>query len=49
MNKIQNGEISLADVKNNQENFKSYPGEIKKRNKKHRSKEKKNTLYKPRY
>ena len=45
INKIQNGEISLADVKNNQEKFKSYLGEIKKGNKKHRSKEQKNTLY----
>ena len=36
INKIQNGEISLADVKNNQEKFKSYLGEIKKGNKKHR-------------
>ena len=45
INKIQNGEISLADVKNNQEKFKSYLGEIKKGNKKHRSKVQKNTLY----
>ena len=45
INKIQNGEISLADVKNNQEKFKSYLGKIKKGNKKHRSKEQKNTLY----
>ena len=45
INKIQNGEISLADVKNNQEKFKTYLGEIKKGNKKHRSKEPKNTLY----
>ena len=30
INKIQNGEISLADVKNNQEKFKSFLGEIKK-------------------
>ena len=45
INKIQNGEISLADVKNNQEKFKTYLGEIKKGNKKHRSKEQKNTLY----
>ena len=29
INKIQNGEISLAEVKNNQEKFKSYLGEIK--------------------
>ena len=45
INKIQNGEIDLANVKNNQEKFKSYLGEIKKGNKKHRSKEQKNTLY----
>ena len=45
INKIQNGEISLEDVKNNQEKFKSYVGEIKKGNKKHRSKEQKHTLY----
>ena len=44
INKIQNGEISLADVKNNQEKFKSYLGEIKKGNKKHKSKEQKHTL-----
>ena len=30
INKIQNGEIELANVKNNQEKFKSYLGEIKK-------------------
>ena len=30
INKIQNGEIRLASVKNNQEKFKSYLGEIKK-------------------
>ena len=30
INKIQNGEIRLADVKNNQEKLKSYLGEIKK-------------------
>ena len=30
INKIQNGEIRLADVKSNQEKFKSYLGEIKK-------------------
>ena len=39
INKIQNGEIELKDVKNNQEKFKSYLGEIKKGNKKHRSRE----------
>ena len=37
--------MSLEDVKNNQEKFKSYVGEIKKGNKKHRSKEQKHTLY----
>ena len=45
INKIQNVKIDLADVKNNQEKFKSYFGEIRKGNKKHRSKEQKNTLY----
>ena len=45
INKIQNGEISLSDVKNIQEKFKSYFGETKKENKKQRSKEQKNTLY----
>ena len=43
--KLQNVKIDLADVKNNQEKFKSYFGEIRKANKKHRSKEQKNTLY----
>ena len=38
---MQNGEIELKDVKNNQEKFKTYLGEIKKGNKKHRSKEQK--------
>ena len=33
INKIQNSEMSLADVKNNQEKFKTYLGEIKKGNK----------------
>ena len=41
-NKILDGKIDLADVKNNQQKFKSYLGEIKKGNK---SKEQKNTLY----
>ena len=36
--KIRDGETNLTDVKNNQEKFKSYLGEIKKGNKKHRSK-----------
>ena len=42
INKIQNGEIRLADVKNNLEKFKSYLGEIEKGKK---SKDQKNTLY----
>ena len=41
INKIQNGEISLADVKNNQEKFKSYLGEIKKQTAKKDQKNKK--------
>ena len=45
INKIQNDEISLADVKTNQGKFKTYLGEIKKGNKKHKSKEQKNTLH----
>ena len=31
IDKIRDGKIDLADVKNNQEKFKSYLGEIKKR------------------
>ena len=42
INKIQNGEIELADVKNNEQNFKSLLGKIKKGKK---SKEQKGTLY----
>ena len=38
---MQNDEINLTLVKNNQEKFKSYLGEIKKGNKKHKSKEQK--------
>ena len=45
IDKIQDGEIDLANVKNNQDKFKYYLGEIKKRNKKHISKVQKNTLY----
>ena len=30
INKIKNGDITLADAKNNQKKFKSYLGEIKK-------------------
>ena len=44
INKIQNGEISLADVKNNQEKFKSYLGGSKKGNNKKRLKEQKSAL-----
>ena len=33
INKILNGKINLADVKNNQEKFKSYLGEIKRKQK----------------
>ena len=45
IDKIRDGKIDLSDVKNKQEKFKSYLGEIKKGNKKHRSQEQKNTLY----
>ena len=45
IDKIRDGKIDLADIKNNQEKFKSYLGEIKKGNKKHRSKVQKNTLH----
>ena len=42
IDKIQNGEIELANVKNNEQNFKSLLGKIKKGKK---SKEQKGTLY----
>ena len=45
IDKIRDGKISLTDVKNNQEKFKSYLGEIKKGNNKRKSKEQKNALY----
>ena len=45
INKIKNGEIKLADAENDQINFKSSLGEIKKGNNKKRSKEQKNALY----
>ena len=45
IDKRRNGKIDLADVKNNQEKFKSYLGEIRKGKKNHRSKVQKNTLY----
>ena len=43
INKIRDGKEDLADVKNNQQDFKLYLGEIKNGAKK--SKEQKNTLY----
>ena len=43
IDKVRDAKIDLSDVKNNQEKFKSYLGEIKKGNKKHRSKVQKNT------
>ena len=36
INKVNNGEISLADVENDQEKFRSYLGEIRKGNNKRR-------------
>ena len=45
ISKMQDSEISLADVKNNQEKFKSYLGEIKRGNSKKRSNKQKSTLY----
>ena len=41
INKIWDGKADLSDVKNNQEKFKSYLGEKKRRNNKNRSKEEK--------
>ena len=40
--KKKNGEIELKDVNNNQEKFRTYLGELKKRS---QIKEQKNTLY----
>ena len=45
IDKIRDGKIDLSDVKDNQEKFKSYLGEIKNGNRKHRSKVQKNTLH----
>ena len=45
IDKIRDGKISLIDVKNNQEKFKSYLREIKKGNNKSKLKEQKKTLY----
>ena len=39
INKIRDGKKDLADDKNSQQKFKSYLGEIKKGNNKHKSKE----------
>ena len=41
INKIKNSKICLADVKNNEEKFKSHLGEIKTGNNERRSKEQK--------
>ena len=45
INKIKNSEISLADVKNNQEKFKLDLGQVKRRNSIKRSKEQRKALY----
>ena len=45
IDKIKNGEIELAEAKNNQIKFKSNLGKIKKWNNKNRSKEQKNALH----
>ena len=45
INKIQNAKTSLTDVKNNQEKFKSYIGEMKRGNSKKWSKEQKSALF----
>ena len=44
--KIRNGKISLTNAKNDQEKFRSNLSEIKRGNKKHKSYELKNTMYK---
>ena len=45
IDKTKNGEIKLAEAENNQVNFESNFGKIKKGNNKKRSKVQKNTLY----
>ena len=45
INEIRDGKISLTDVRNNQEKFKSYLGEINKGNNKRKSKEQTNAVY----
>ena len=45
IDKIKNGEIKLAEAKNNQIRFKSSLNEIKRGNNKHKSKGQKNSIY----
>ena len=45
LGKIREGKIKIADAKDDQIKFKPELGEIKKKKKKNRSKEQKNTLY----
>ena len=45
LDKIRDGKTSLTDARNDQAEFKSNVSEIKKGDKKHRSKEQKNTLH----
>ena len=45
INEIRDGKISLTDVRNNQQKFKSYLGEINKGNNKRKSKEQTNAVY----
>ena len=45
LDKIRDGKISLTNAKNDQEDFKSDLNEIIKGNKKHKSKEQRNSLY----
>ena len=45
LDKIRNGKISLTNVKNDQEKFRSDLGEIIRENKKHKSNEQKNAIY----
>ena len=46
INKIRNGSIKLSYPKNDQTNFKSYPGEIKKGSKNQKSKKTHYTIFK---
>ena len=45
LDKIRDGKISLTNAKNDQEEFKKDLNEMKKGNKKHKSKEQKNAIY----